>query len=396
MLAPADLGRGDAGERADRLGQRRREPDRDAAGQRARRHCSGSAPDAGDDLGRLHGDRHHLGAGRRHHRRDDAVPRHRRPPGARGRAAGRRPLQRREQLRRSPAVTLRDFGGAGGQAAAFTYDLARSVVYTRQGNPAWAGRGPGRHLARPLQRPVLRRPDWVDFDKVRVPQADEQQRLLANLIIQMNLDRTPLPRFWYLPHGENAAVVMTGDDHGQRRGTTDHFNRFRSRDPADCSVADWQCVRATSYVYSDTSIPGAAGLPERRASRSRCTSTRAARTSRPASIASTGTRSWPSSARTIPGSPRRGRTGRTASSGATGRARRRRRAPTASGSTRTTTTGPATWFGRPARPVHRLGLPAAVRRPPDGSLIDVYQATTQLTDESGTRPSSRSRRTSGR
>ena len=27
----------------------------------------------------------------------------------------------------------------GGQAAAFTYDLARSVVYTRQGNPAWAG-----------------------------------------------------------------------------------------------------------------------------------------------------------------------------------------------------------------------------------------------------------------
>ena len=30
-------------------------------------------------------------------------------------------------------------GSAGGQAAAFTYDLARSVVYTRQGNPAWAG-----------------------------------------------------------------------------------------------------------------------------------------------------------------------------------------------------------------------------------------------------------------
>ena len=39
----------------------------------------------------------------------------------------------------NPAVTLRDVGTAGGQAAAFTYDLARSVVYTRQGNPAWAG-----------------------------------------------------------------------------------------------------------------------------------------------------------------------------------------------------------------------------------------------------------------
>jgi hypothetical protein len=27
----------------------------------------------------------------------------------------------------------------GGQAAAFTFDLARSIVQTRQGNPAWAG-----------------------------------------------------------------------------------------------------------------------------------------------------------------------------------------------------------------------------------------------------------------
>ena len=39
----------------------------------------------------------------------------------------------------NPAVTLRDVGPNGGQAAAFAYDLARSVVYTRQGNPAWAG-----------------------------------------------------------------------------------------------------------------------------------------------------------------------------------------------------------------------------------------------------------------
>ena len=39
----------------------------------------------------------------------------------------------------NPAVTLRNVGAAGGQAAAFTYDLARSVVATRQGNWAWAG-----------------------------------------------------------------------------------------------------------------------------------------------------------------------------------------------------------------------------------------------------------------
>jgi Bacterial Ig-like domain len=40
----------------------------------------------------------------------------------------------------NPAVTLRSVGTSGGQAAAFTYDLSRSVVYTRQGNPAWAAR----------------------------------------------------------------------------------------------------------------------------------------------------------------------------------------------------------------------------------------------------------------
>ena len=39
----------------------------------------------------------------------------------------------------NPAVTTRSVGSNGGEAAAFTYDLARSVVYTRQGNPAWAG-----------------------------------------------------------------------------------------------------------------------------------------------------------------------------------------------------------------------------------------------------------------
>ncbi len=38
-----------------------------------------------------------------------------------------------------PAVTLNDVGSNGGQAAAFAFDLATSIVYTRQGNPAWVG-----------------------------------------------------------------------------------------------------------------------------------------------------------------------------------------------------------------------------------------------------------------
>jgi hypothetical protein len=159
----------------------------------------------------------------------------------------------------NPAVTLRDVGGAGGQAAAFTYDLARSVVYTRQGNPAWAGQERDGQEG-PIRSDDLffgakagdSQPDWVDLDKVAIPQADEQQRLLANLITRMSADRQPLPRFWYLPRGEKAAVVMTGDDHG-RGGTVDQFEKFKQESPANCSVANWECIRTTSYVY--TSVP---------------------------------------------------------------------------------------------------------------------------------------------
>ena len=53
-------------------------------------------------------------------------------------------------------------------------------------------------------------PDWVNLNTVQVPQADEQQRLLTNLIQLMNIRRKPLPRFWYLPNGFKAAVIMSG------------------------------------------------------------------------------------------------------------------------------------------------------------------------------------------
>jgi len=38
-----------------------------------------------------------------------------------------------------PAVVWKTVGTNGGKAAAFTFDLALSVVYTHQGNPAWVG-----------------------------------------------------------------------------------------------------------------------------------------------------------------------------------------------------------------------------------------------------------------
>ena len=128
--------------------------------------------------------------------------------------------------------------------------------------------------------------DWVNLDKVRVPQADEQQRLLANLIIQMNLDRMPLPRFWYLPHGHKAAVVMTGDDHGNGGvGTHNHFDRLRQQRPArvlggGLAVHSGDVLRVLRHLRS----PG----PRRTrplGSRSGCTSTTSCSNFTPASIA---------------------------------------------------------------------------------------------------------------
>jgi hypothetical protein len=159
----------------------------------------------------------------------------------------------------NPAVTLHAVGSNGGQAAAFVYDLATSVVYTRQGNPAWAGQE--RDGVSPMRPDDLfygaaaadPQPDWVDLDKVAIPQADEQQRLLANLVIQMNLDKKPLPRFWYFPRGEKAVVIMTGDDHANN-GTAGRFDQFLAASPPGCSVADWECVRGTSYMFWNTPL----------------------------------------------------------------------------------------------------------------------------------------------
>ena len=164
-----------------------------------------------------------------------------------------------------PAVTLIDVGTKGGQAIAFTYDLARSIVYTRQGNPDWAGQKRDGQID-PIRSDDLYygnasfdpQPDWVDFSKVAIPQADEQQRLLTNIVMQGNLDKKPLPRLWFLPKGLKAAVVMTGDDHGNG-GTIARFNHYKALSTSNSpdAVADWTAIRGTSYIYPNTPISNA-------------------------------------------------------------------------------------------------------------------------------------------
>ena len=167
------------------VGERRRQPDRDAPGQAARGLLG--LTDAGSDA------RERVPQGRH----DDSGP------GAgivgqtiqfhgtadrytlNGATAVATLYSNAATATTNPAVTLRSVGSSGGQAAAFTYDLARSVVYTRQGNPAWAGQERDGVLGiRPDDmffgaKAGDVQPDWVDTNKIAIPQADEQQRLLV-------------------------------------------------------------------------------------------------------------------------------------------------------------------------------------------------------------------------
>ena len=150
----------DAGE----LGPGRRQPDRDAPGpelagllglgagrgsreRRLRQGRHGTGPGAGitADTMQFHGTRRPLDARRRRHDRDALQRTPRRP-------------------RRNPAVTLRSVGAAGGQAAAFTYDLARSVVLHAPGQPRMGGT----EARRPDPTPI--RSDDLFFPELGRPQ----------------------------------------------------------------------------------------------------------------------------------------------------------------------------------------------------------------------------------
>ncbi|MEJ0083002.1 MAG: hypothetical protein WDM78_19090 [Puia sp.] len=159
-----------------------------------------------------------------------------------------------------PAVTSASVGNNGGKAIAFAFDLAKSIVLTRQGNLSWAGQSRDGQTG-PVRSDNLFYPDYVDFNKIQIPQADELQHLLTNIILLDNLHRKPLPHLWILPRGLQAAIVMTGDDHNIEMnsgstGTPSRFNDYRlmSKDNSPQAVEDWKAIRATSYVYDNINL----------------------------------------------------------------------------------------------------------------------------------------------
>ena len=49
---------------------------------------------------------------------------------------------------------------------------------------------------------------------------------------------------------------MTGDDHALG-GTAGRFDQYVAASPAGCSNADWECVRSTSYIYPNAPLTNA-------------------------------------------------------------------------------------------------------------------------------------------
>lgn len=132
-----------------------------------------------------------------------------------------------------------------GSATAIAFDCALSIVYAQQGNPEWIGQE--RDGIPPTRIGDLFYPDYVDFERIHIPQADELKWFLGNLLI--DLTEMPIPRTWVMPKGNTSVVIYTGDDH-RNGGTTGQFDRAIAESEPSCDVGTWECYRGTSYMYT--------------------------------------------------------------------------------------------------------------------------------------------------
>lgn len=157
----------------------------------------------------------------------------------------------------APAITVRHGIAPGnGTVVSFMFDLGRSVVLTRQGDPQRVGkpRQLDSYMSRSGEFFAGREADpeatFLDMSLFEIPQADELQRVFVDLLQRTGAHGIPFPRFWYLPGGRKVAVVMTSDDHNADR-TDEFFDDLLgpAHSPAGCSAHDWTCARATSWVY---------------------------------------------------------------------------------------------------------------------------------------------------
>ena len=146
----------------------------------------------------------------------------------------------------SPAIVSNNFGK--GHAVAFLYNLPKSIVYTRQGNPINAG--VEKDGINGLRAMDLFTDGWVNTSKNTINQADEQMRLLSHCIEKMNSYTKPLPRLWYFPDNLKCLVTLTNDGEGQ--GETDFEPQFADVDAKGAKMTIYLlAINKTSKAFVD-------------------------------------------------------------------------------------------------------------------------------------------------
>ncbi len=124
----------------------------------------------------------------------------------------------------TPGVVSHTYGE--GHGIAFLYNLPKSIVYTRQGNPLFAGIEKDGILG--LRAMDLFTDGWVDTSKNTLNQADQQMAFLSHCIESLSQYAKPLPHFWYFPDSLKCLVVLDND--GEDNGENDFEAQFRDID----------------------------------------------------------------------------------------------------------------------------------------------------------------------
>ena len=118
----------------------------------------------------------------------------------------------RDTVNTSPGIVLHNYGK--GHSIAFAYNLPKSIVYTRQGNPANAGLEKDGILG--IRAMDLFTHGWLDTTQNILNQADEQMRILSHGIEYMSSFIKPFPRFWYFPDSLECVVTLNNDGEDSR------------------------------------------------------------------------------------------------------------------------------------------------------------------------------------
>lgn len=123
-----------------------------------------------------------------------------------------------------PAVIANNYGN--GHTVAFLYNLPKSIVFSRQGNPLFAGIEKDGIIG--LRGMDMFTDGWVDTSNSTINQTDEQMMLLSHCIEKLSTYSKPLPRLWYFPDSLKCLVTLTND--GEYKSEADFEPQFRDVD----------------------------------------------------------------------------------------------------------------------------------------------------------------------